>query len=547
MSHLGVVNVLRVVWYRTRIRLGLHPVQRIRATLPTGYFFSEANDSEKTPTDSSAFLRYFGWYEPAGLGTSPPDWFLNPFTGKRFLKDAPWWELPDFVSEIGDIKAVWEPSRFGWLVPMAEQSATGLMNVWLRDWCQKNPAYRGPNWKCGQECSIRVMHLAKAALVLGEHRVPSSDLLALIRVHLQRIYPTTSYAKGQDNNHGTSEGAALFIGGSWMNDAKYMDAGRKLLEDRVDKLIAEDGTFSQYSVTYHRLMLDTLSLVEEWRTEHVLDRFSDKYYERASAATGWLTAMVDAESGDAPNIGANDGAHICIEHGAEYRNFTQSVSRAQERFGFTGENALDGSHGFLVKKAGFWMLAMRTVSYRFRPSQADALHTDLWYRGRNILRDAGTYSYAGTDDERRPFQSVSGHNAVQFDGRDQMPLLGRFLYGQWLKPLNGPQGYRDYRGATHKRDVELSPAGLTVTDHVAGFQREAVLRWRLEPGDWKLDSTTAICGDLKVEVTADVPITRVSVTQGLESRFYMKSEKIPVLEVTVSEPSTIVTRITANR
>ena len=28
-----------------------------------------------------------------------------------------------------------------------------------------------------------------------------------------------------------------------------------------------------------------------------------------------------------------------------------------------------------------------------RPSQADALHLDLWHRGVNLLRDAGTFSY----------------------------------------------------------------------------------------------------------------------------------------------------------
>lgn len=39
------------------------------------------------------------------------------------------------------------------------------------------------------------------------------------------------------------------------------------------------------------------------------------------------------------------------------------------------------------------MAMLRYPRFRFRPSQADALHLDLWLEGRNLLRDAGTYSY----------------------------------------------------------------------------------------------------------------------------------------------------------
>ncbi|MCK7461449.1 MAG: hypothetical protein MZU84_04970 [Sphingobacterium sp.] len=66
----------------------------------------------------------------------------------------------------------------------------------------------------------------------------------------------------QDNNHGTSEAAGLFIGGSWLatvdrnryNQAQgYAEKGRKWLEERVKKLVAADGSFSQHSVNYHRV------------------------------------------------------------------------------------------------------------------------------------------------------------------------------------------------------------------------------------------------------------------------------------------------------
>ena len=75
--------------------------------------------------------------------------------------------------------------------------------------------------------------------------------------HLRRIAPTIRYAIAQDNNHGTSEAAALFIGGTWLAllgepaGRRWAVRGRRWLEDRAGRLIGVDGSFSQYSLNYH--------------------------------------------------------------------------------------------------------------------------------------------------------------------------------------------------------------------------------------------------------------------------------------------------------
>src|SRR5699024_10329942 len=128
------------------------------------------------------------------------------------------------------------------------------------DWIQNNPAYLGPNWKCGQEASIRVMHLIAGAIALNGFNNLNDNLLKLIEIHLKRIAPTIEYAIAQDNNHGTSEATALYIGGGLLNHnnpnsqfLKWQKLGEKWLINRADKLIMSDGGFSQYSVNYHRL------------------------------------------------------------------------------------------------------------------------------------------------------------------------------------------------------------------------------------------------------------------------------------------------------
>ena len=145
-------------------------------------------------------------------------------------------------------------------------------------------------------------------------------------LHLQRISPTISYAIGQQNNHGTSEAAALYIGGNFLTDydpraKKWEQEGKQWLEERAETLIQSDGSFSQYSVTYHRFMLETYSLVEAWRCYRGLSGFSQLVNKRLAAATKWLWAFTDKETGDAPNFGANDGARLLQLADMDYEIF----------------------------------------------------------------------------------------------------------------------------------------------------------------------------------------------------------------------------------
>ncbi len=431
------------------------------------------------------------------------------------------------------------------------------------------------------------MHLAMAALIAGQVDAPCEALLDLIEQHLRRIEPTLSYAMAQDNNHGTSEAAALLIGGSWLASTgrraglHWQRLGRRWLENRAARLIAPDGSFSQHSVNYHRVMLDSLSMVEVWRRQLALPAFSPRWRERAAAAARWLTAMVDLQSGDAPNLGANDGARLLPLTDTDYRDFRPSLQLAMALF--AGERAIAGDGdwnlplqwlggelpdapmpapssrqfddgGYALLRQSQAMALLRYPRFRFRPGHADALHIDLWVDGENLLRDGGSYSYNTDAEWLDYFPGTASHNTVQFDSRDQMPRLGRFLFGDWLRAtgvapvelVNGDwgcaAGYRDRQGASHHREVSLGVDCLRVRDQLAGFERAAVLRWRLRPGDWRIDGNRAIDGQHVITVTdAGIP-AQINLVEGWESRYYMRKMPLPVLEVTVRQPGTLETQ-----
>ncbi len=602
---LGLLNISKVIIYRISVKLGWHPVRRLRATIPCGPFFQPRLE----PTDVAA-PAVSSWDSQAmlfsrwtfDLSALPPDWLVNPFNRQRVgTENHEWWQIPDFDPAVGDIKLIWEMSRFDWVLAFAQRASKGdseslvRLNHWLADWSLHNPPYRGPNWKCGQEASIRIMHLAMASLILGQVRTATTGLRDLLQVHLKRIAPTLQYAIAQDNNHGTSEAAALFIGGSWLavlgseDGKRWSVIGRRWLENRANRLIGNEGSFSQYSLNYHRMMLDTFCMVEIWRRNIGLKALSTRCNSRVLSATKWLRQMVNPITGDGPNLGANDGARLLQLTDSEYRDYRPTVQLAMALFAGQRAYSTSGSWnytcdwmgvalpdemaplpssyvaddgGFAVIRRGSAMVLLRYPRFRFRPSHADALHLDFWIGSNNVLRDAGTYSYNSGSEWLSYFCGTASHNTVQFDERDQMPSLSRFLFGDWIK-TKGLQkitddgliayfsaGYSDRWNATHHRQIRLRDDNLMVIDNVHGFKKKAVLRWRLFPANWLIEQTADgmhLTSDahysVRLSVSTSAPIERCEVVRGWESRNYLEKTPVPVLELEVRQSCTITTEL----
>jgi hypothetical protein len=590
---LGVANVARAVIYRTCKRAGIY--RRLlppRRAISLGLRLDSTLDAVQpaVPWADRSVLReadelvtgranYFSAH--AHDVGNPPNWFLNPFQDKQHPQSALHWsKIADFGAEVGDIKVVWEMSRFSWAPVFARAwrissdiRYLSALQLWIRDWWRRNPPNTGPNWACGQETSIRLINVLLALRIARLEKNVESGLVAFVKAHCMRVDLTTLYALAQDNNHATSEAAGLFLGGTWLarhseGEAKHCsqqwaEKGRKLLEDRICQLVLPDGSFSQHSLTYHRVMLDTLSVVEAWRRYMGEVPFVKDFYARAAAATRWLGAMIDPTSGDGPNLGANDGAHPYRLDASAYRDFRPCLQLASLLFtcsaaiksgpwdesaawlgvptkgparpwlnNLTSDVFPDGGYVVMRNKTGARVL-LRAPTARFRPAHADALHLDLWWKGENLLRDGGTYAYADGGAVAEALASVVGHNTLQFDEHDQMPRLGRFLYGSWVRVVGGSEittsadtqswagSYTDVWGALHKRTATLRGDTLSVMDQMQGFERKAVLRWRLAPGNWSQNETGCASAMGRIRVECNVPIRRMSLEDGWESRHYL--------------------------
>lgn len=594
---LGLRNVARVVIYKLRLKSGRR-LRALQIVYPGGMIFDwrlAGLADEKVP--GPATLSVFGWHKV--ILAAPPDWHSDPFgCAPRLNPDQDWVQALAAIGD-SDVKPYWELSRFYWLPQFALDARNGDRGAavraehWLQDWISNNSQFLGINWACGQEAAIRLMNLALSALILDTWRSPSPPMKWLIETHARRIQPTLSYALGQDNNHGTAEACALFIAGTWgkvwaMPGAEQIArTGRKWLNDRALRMIQPDGSPAQYSTTYHRANLEGFCMAGLWSMRTENKGLGANETARVIEGARWLHSITDPATGDAPNIGANDGSHLFNVPAAAYRDFRPTVAMAAALFDsarpwpnyedsrlavfdipagprFWPDRVSATAHdgGFMLLRKEKAIALMRYPRFKFRPSQSDLLHIDFWLDGKNMLRDAGTYSYNIDPQWSNYFGGTTSHNTVQFDGRDQMPRLSRFLLGDWLtterlQPMQDDGQttqfaacYRDSKGVRHQRQVSLQVATLLVKDDVQGFAHNAVLRWRLIPGDWQLEQTLngpsltlGAAAVVTLRVSASVPITRCELVQGWESRHYLEKTPLPVLEVEVKQSGTLTTEV----
>lgn len=593
-ASLGGPAVLRAAGYRAGIRLGAleralpagPPVATPRLRTPDGPATGLRRSTEhlaEIVAEAEAFLRgELSFYDGRHRDLGTPPHFLAPTTTfEPWPSDAHWTAVDEFAASDLDIKDVWEPSRFTWVIrAAAATAATGdpryvrHANDAIATWAEQNPLHCGPNWKCGQEAALRLLHLLVAAEIVGGTEVPS-DTVRFAEAHLNRISATRFYARAQDNDHVATEGAGLYVGGGWLlaqnlsardrqRARAYRARGREALERTTHRLIASDGSFANYSLAYHRIVLDCLSWAEWARRRSDDAPFRDSFYDRFDAARRWLAIHMDPVSGGGPNLGSNDGGRLAPLLPSRHRDLRETTGRAElvRRSASTpsiesmllppppGANARrstlfdEGGTAVLVGPAtgAPWAL-LRYARFQFRPAQADVGHVDLWHDGVAVLRDTGTYRYQAGARWLDYFGSTASHNTAQFDGREQMPRLSRFLYGDWLRTErvrlhDGGAGvtlsYRDGAGARHQRTVEVFARGARVVDELSGFERYARIRWHLAPFDWTLHGRELRTAGIRLTVAG--PIGEIALEDGWESLRYGERTGIPVLCVTTHEP-----------
>ncbi len=472
-------------------------------------------------------MRYFS--RLAGeVGYPEPSWFVNPFTGHHTSAQRHWAEQGVYDPATGDIKFYWEPSRFCWAYALVRAYAPERDNryaeaFWriLESWMGANPPNMGPNWNSGQEVAIRTLACVFALQAFWHSPATTDQRIAkavtMLAASAERIAGKIDFARAQMGNHATSEAAGIYTVGVLFPElagaGQWRELGRWVLEDEVRRFNWEDGSYTQHSMNYQRLMLHAYLWCLRLG-ELNGEQFSDLLVERLNSSWEFLYQLQDAATGRTPNYGPNDGALMLPLSGCDYLDYRPIINSMhyllqrrrlygngpwqEDLLWLFGGEALEApvesferpSRDFPV--GGYYTLRgrqswgmTRCHSYRSRPNQSDALHLDLWWQGVNVLRDSGTFSYFDPLGHwNQYFRSTSAHNTVVL-GRESQMVQGphlrwhsvlrartiRHLCRGTLELWQGEHyGYRRLRcRATHRRTVcRLDDAYWLVVDDVLG-------------------------------------------------------------------------------
>jgi Heparinase II/III-like protein/Heparinase II/III N-terminus len=418
------------------------------------------------------------------LGTKY-DWVTNPDTGYRYDIKKHWTEIADLSREAGDIKYTWEKSRFAYLYDIIRydhhfgaDNSTFVFGEIL-SWIDHNPINQGPNYRCSQEMSLRVLNWTFALHFYSDS--PALTTAAFDKIqhviywHLHHIYNNINFSRiAVRNNHAITETLTLYLAGIFYpqlpDAAVWRQKGKEWFEQEIAYQVYEDGTFLQFSMNYHRVVAQLLT----WGirlSELNGDKLNETVYDRARRSVHFLRTCMADENGMLPNYGANDGALFFKLNNDRFRDFRPQLQALATVLRMdiglpTCEDTLwygqtapmngkwvpsKGIHKFI--KGGYYVIReaetitfVRCGNHKDRPLQADNLHVDIWYKGENIMIDAGSYKYNTDERTARYFSGTESHNTVMLDDKDQMLKGGRFIWYHWTqcKEVTTDENYTAY-------------------------------------------------------------------------------------------------------
>lgn len=410
------------------------------------------------------------------------DWVTNPETGYHYDIKKHWTEIDDLTREAGDIKFTWEKSRFSYLYTIIrydyhfDEDHAEFVYHEIEDWIAKNPINQGPNYKCSQEISLRILNWTFALYFYrnSEHLTEElfQKMMHYIYWQIQHVRSNINFSRiSVRNNHAITETLTLYLTSILYPFFPHADErkkkGKAWFEKEIAYQVYEDGTFLQFSMNYHRVVVQLLT----WAiglAELNHERYNDVVYERAYKSVDFLYQCQEESNGWLPNYGSNDGALFFKLSQNDYRDYRPQLDALHQML--TGKMLYDTvfedqnwyrvslqKYPIIEKRdgcisypiSGYYLIREKDTltfihcgNYTDRPAQADNMHIDIWYKGENVLLDAGSYKYNTSPELTKYFIGSSSHNTVLLGDNDQMLKGGRFIWYYW--PKNARASMKEY-------------------------------------------------------------------------------------------------------
>jgi uncharacterized heparinase superfamily protein len=414
----------------------------------------------------------------------PPDWFLDPVSGRRAPASRHARAI-DALDEraIGDHKVVWELNRHQWAVALAaawrltgERRHAHVFAELVSDWLAKNPRGRGVNWTSSLEVALRsvawcwALHLFGPAAPLPRALV--SDLLEALWLsarHVERYLSVTF----SPNTHLTGEALGLVYAGAMLGDAPraahWRALGARILIAESGRQILPDGVYFERTTYYARYTADIYLHFMILAARNGI-RVPPEVTARVERMLDFLLAMRRGD-GTMPLLGdADGGALLPLAPRApdDYRGLfglaaawlrrgdcawaaggtvpealwllgpgaARTVAALDRRPPAAPASRVFPAGGYVVMRTGWHARAHQLVldvdplgcPLSAGHGHAGLLGIECSVFGVPAITDAGTGTYTTARGHRGFFRSTAAHSTVRVDGVDHAEPAGPFAW-----------------------------------------------------------------------------------------------------------------------
>lgn len=363
-----------------------------------------------------------------------------------------------------DVKYPWELSRFLFGNELAARYArSGKPENYTRfrelviDWIENNPYCTGVNWACTMDVAIRATNWILAANVFAKEIARDQEFARLLSESLEQhgsyihafpeIYP---------GNHTTNHTTADFVGLLYVaralpghpNSLKWQRSAVRGLISCIEYQVYGDGGSFEASAGYHRLVTELFGLGALVCSNHVIP-LPESYYRTLHSMFGFLFSISDS-NGNSPLFGDNDSGTLLQFNYKQNHNYSymkglysilfspetgSGLSDKEVSFlelmpsenlvhkGLPEAEGLKESENRLFKESGMMVFRRDNLcgSVHFMPigqngkgghNHLDAGSFVLFYKGKPVVVDPGTYTYTRDVQQRNRFRDYSYHNTV---------------------------------------------------------------------------------------------------------------------------------------
>ncbi len=420
-------------------------------------------------------------------------------TGLDYFRRIPYLDF----ARAGDHKLIWELNRHQHLVALAQAFLLTEKREFLDEiprqidhWIKENPTHRGMNWTSALEVAFRalswllVLHLVGCDLPEDFRRRWSRSLYHH-GLHLE--YNLSFYFS--PNTHLLGEAVVLGAMGALLpqmpHAERWRSLGTKTVHEEMRHQVRDDGSHFEQSTYYHVYALDFFELHAQLHPDT-----PDWYRAKLQKMATFRDALVSS-NGILPLIGDEDGGRLFHPYG-DRRGFglrageVHRVPKGSQLFPDAGIAVMRSDRAHIIIDVGPFGRGSAGHSH------ADTLAINAFLGGKELLIDAGTFTYISDPEARQLFRGTAAHNTISIDGLEQADPQGPF---RWINPpeVKLLQWTSDekcdivdarcsYRGFTHRRSVTFEkPDKLIVVDHVTGPEgpHKIEQRW-LTPADVRL-------------------------------------------------------------